>query len=172
MEKKDVVTCPECSVENPKSRATCLVCHTPLYKMKETTKGKKVEGTIEPKKAEGKVKVESRMPPPTTPPPPPTKLTPDSFTSKQSPKEPIASPLNTDPVVESKSRKRRVEIQKRKPRRKSHIVLESQYFILQGQNLMPVEITQHVKALKRAMVKDEAGMLVDLWNRNKSLLQK
>ncbi len=169
MEKKDVITCPSYDAQNEKSRATCQVCHTPLYKTKEVGKPKGV--AREPKKVEEKVKI--NLGPPITPPPPIAKITNlDPFTSKQIPKEPTGSPTGTEPVVESKSRKRRVEIQKRKPRRKSKVPAVKQYFMLDGKTLKPVVIGTLVKPIRKSLLDTEATMLIDIWNCNKSLLQK
>ena len=153
MEKKDVVTCPACSVENPKNRATCQVCHEPLYKKVEKMKEK-----------DEKAKVNLKTPPP----PPPPGVPPNPFKDKSS-----AIPLETSkrPIRTPAEKIAKVPA-KRKPRRKSRTVPESQYFILQGQSLLPVEITQHVKVLKKKAVKAEARMVIDLWNRNKGLLAK
>jgi len=154
MEKKDVVMCPSCEVENPKSRATCQVCHSPLYpaKKKETEKGKRVDE---------KTKIDPKAP---APPPPMTNLSPINPLSNQPPKSPAIPSKEKLPAAK--------EVRHRKPRRKSRVVTESQYFILQGQTLLPVEITQHVRVLKKKAVKAEARMVIDLWNHNKSLLAK
>lgn len=155
MEKKDVVTCPSCEVENPKSRATCQVCHSALYplKKKEVAKGKGIEE---------KTKVDPKTPLPS---PPVTSTSLNSFINQP--------PKDKTSVIPSKEKSPATkEVRHRKPRRKSRVITESQYFILQGQTLLPVEITQHVKVLKKKAVKAEARMVIDLWNRNKGLLAK
>ena len=153
MEKKDVVTCPSCEVENPKSRATCQVCHEPLYKKVEKTKEKN-------EKTKSNLK--------TPPPPPPPSAPPNPFKDKSS----AVPPESSKGSVRTPTEKTVKVPAKRKPRRKSRVVTESQYFVLQGQTLLPVEITQHIRVLKKKTVKAEARMVVDLWNRNKSLLAK
>ena len=157
---KDTITCSECNAENPKSRLTCQVCHSPLTVKKEKTEKGTSAGS----------KVDPKIPAPSSPSPP-------SQTSKQSPPAPpldpfgISSPSSKDKLL-GKLPKEKVSKTpvKHRARRKSRVTSEAQHFMLQGQDLIPISLTMHIRPLKRKMLKGEALMLVDLWNRNKSLL--
>ena len=156
---KDTITCPSCNVENPRGRLTCQVCHDPLTPKTEKTK----KGTQAGSKADPKT------PPPPTP--PASKITsPNPFTEKQSPKD-------TDSIIVPKAILTKVPKEakapiKRRTRRKSRTPIESQYFMLQNGTLIPVQIIQTVRTLKKKAISTQAQALMSLWNRNKSLLQK
>ncbi len=175
---KDTITCPSCNAENPKNRLTCQVCHDPLVvsKWKGGEKPKKVK-----EETERGTKVESKVDPKTPSPPPSSKIKPiglitedffppDPITEKQSPKD-------TDLVIVPKAILTRIPkeakvLTKRKARRKSHTPIESQYFMLQNGTLIPVQIIQTVRMLKKKAISVQAQALMSLWNRNKGLLAK
>jgi len=159
---KDTITCSECNAENPKSRLTCQICHSPLTVKKEKTEKGTSAGS----------KVDPKIPAPSSPSPP-------SQTSKQSPPAPpldpfgISSPSSKDKLL-GKLPKEKVSKTpvKHRARRKSRMVPESQYFILQNGTLIPVQIIQTVRTLKKKVISMQAQALMSLWNRSKDLLAK
>ncbi len=167
---KDTITCPSCNVENPRGRLTCQVCHDPLTpKQKEV---KKVKMTIEGEAKKGVTTVKVFDPKTPLPPSPPTsKVTsPNPFPEKQTPKD-------TDSIIVPKAIITKIPKEakapvKRRARRKSHTPIESQYFMLQNGTLIPVQIIQTVRKLKKKAIGIQAQGLMSLWNRNKSLITK
>lgn len=145
---EDKVACPECGVENPKSRLTCLVCHEPMRgdarKKKDGEKASKEKDVSKGKKEPEKKDVAKKEP---------TIAEAAIAATKQSKIEPIKP------------------IKHRRTRRKSKSQSAIQYFKMEGDTLIPINIGLKVTALKKKAAKAEAASLIDLWNRNKSLIK-
>jgi hypothetical protein len=112
---EDKVKCPECGIENPKSRATCQVCHHPLRKpaSKDASASEKKEAKAEK---------------------PETKTTAKNpFDDKK------------EPTIKEAAIKAGKKVIKRRARRKSRKPTNEQYFILGSAGLIPVEISIKVK---------------------------
>lgn len=144
-ENKDVILCPGCGVENPKSRVTCEICHAKLYVKK-------------PKQKE----VESLNPftenPAIEKPPEPEKK-PRKKRQPKIKKESSGNPKDESPAPSKRKRHKKV---------KSQFI---EYFALARNGLLPVSINIQVKPLKKKQISIKGQNLISLWNRNKSLLK-
>jgi hypothetical protein len=144
---EDAVKCPACEVENPKSRATCQVCHAPLRKKTKDTGGKSTEAGNENAGAQAAPVTGTKNPPDGKNPAPAPKI-PD--TPKLKPSSPKAK--------------------KRRSRQRSKKSSPIEYFKLEDGHLLPIYISLKIKPLKRKEAKDQAKALISFWNRNRLLI--
>jgi len=158
----DTMKCGACGVENPKSRATCLVCHEPLRKetkeKPETEKGKPEPAPETEKNKPEPVsktdKMDSQQSKPKT-------QKPDPFLDRKK-DAPVAIKINPNTVPPKPKVKRK---------RRNKSAAEAQYFKLEDDGLVPVEVQVRIHPLKKKDIGPIPASLIDLWNRNKSLLK-
>ena len=161
----DTSKCGACGVENPKGRVTCQVCHEPLRREgKEKPEIKKDKTELAPEKMDNK---QSKPEPPNPfddggkDIPTPTKKTRKKVPAKKTLKE-VPAEMTPDAAQPKPKIKRR---------RRTKSTVEAQYFKLEGDALVPVEIQIRIHSLKKKGIGSAAASLIDLWNRNKSLLK-
>lgn len=108
---EDKVKCPECGIENPKSRATCQVCHHPLRKPagKDASASEKKEAKADK--------------------PEPKTTTKNPFDDKK------------EPTIKEAATKAGKKVIKRRARRKSRKSTNDQFFILGAGGLIPIDIS-------------------------------
>ena len=164
--------CPSCGVENPKSRITCLVCHERMDGSKKEQASpekdvapKKEAVKKEPKKVEKMVVTKEVIGKP---------IVKNIFDDKKEPtikEAAIAAGKATAKAISKAIEESKKEAPIKRRHRKPRIQSAVQYFKLEDGLLIPIEIGLKVKALKKGSAKDQAASLIDLWNRNKSLIK-
>jgi len=154
--------CPECGVENPVSRVTCIACKVPLYaKAKGKSPGPDSSGP-DPFTG-GKTEEKSDKPaekPTTKPKEKSTEKAGVGSTQAKKTEEPSLNPKAVDQVKKVIRRRRRVKVEPK----------QEEGFLLSGMNLIPVKIGMKIVKVQPKNLTEEAKALIRLWSRNKKII--